>query len=276
MNRKIKLDSRSIALAMSLMMFSLAACGGAASTVAPTSAPTAAPAATAVPPTDAPAPTVAPTAEPTLAPTEAPAAAPTATAAPTEAPTATAAPTEAPAAVVVFKIDGARSKATFTLDEKLFGQPKTVVGETSGVQGEISFSPADLSQTKVGTLQIDASTLSTDSGNRNRAIARFILQTTLEQYKYITFEPTAIEGLPPSAKVGEALSFKITGNLKVRDVVKPVTFDTTATLVSDTELSGSAVATVLRSDFGLQIPSVPSVADVTDAVKLQLDFVAVP
>lgn len=254
------------------MMFGLAACGGAAATAVPTAVP----AATAVPPTEAPA----PTAEPTVAPTEAPAAtateAPAATAAPTEAPTATAAPTEAPAAAVVFKIDGARSKATFTLDEKLFGQPKTVIGETAGVQGEITFSAADLSQTKIGTLQIDASTLTTDSNNRNRAIARFILQTTQEQYKFITFEPTAIEGLPASAKVGEAVTFKVTGNLKVRDVVKPVTFETTATLVSDTELSGSATATVLRSDFGLEIPSVPSVADVTDEVKLQLDFVAAP
>jgi polyisoprenoid-binding protein YceI len=274
MNRNIQIRSRSIALAMSLMMIGLAACGGAAPAAAPTAAPTSVPAATAVPPTEAPA----PTAEPTVAPTEAPTEAPAATAAPTAAPTATAAPTEAPAAAAaaVFKIDGARSKASFTLDEKLLGNPVTVVGVTTDVQGEITFSAADLSQTKVGTLQINARTFKTDSSRRDGAISRFILQTTRDEYQFITFESTGIEGLPASAKVGEALSFKITGNLKVRDVVKPVTFETTATLVSDTELSGSAVATVLRSDFGLQIPSVPSVADVTDAVKLQLDFVAVP
>jgi hypothetical protein len=45
---------------------------------------------------------------------------------------------------------------------------------------------------------------------------------------------------------------------------------------SENELSGTAKAQVLRSTFNLQIPSVPSVADVTDEVALELEFTAVP
>ena len=58
------------------------------------------------------------------------------------------------------------------------------------------------------------------------------------------------------------------------DAVKPVTFEGTVTLKSDTQIDGDLKATVTRSDFGLTIPNVPSVADVTDEVKLELQFTA--
>ena len=231
-----------------------------------------------------------------VAPTTSPAtAAPTAvlaTQAPTEAPTATTAaveskpteaakPTEAstskPAETtqsVVFKIDQSQSKATFTLDEKLAGNPKTVVGTSPGVSGDITVNPADPSQSKIGTIQIDASQFATDSGFRDRAIKNFILQTSKEGNKFITFEPTTIEGLPTKVDTGAAISFKVTGNLTIRGVSQPVTFETTLTQKSDTELSGTAKTTVKRSAYQLEIPSVPSVADVTDDVALEFTFVA--
>ena len=244
---------------MAFAVLGLAACG--ARTAAPAAAPvapTAAPAATAVPPTAAPA---APT--PTTA-----AAAPAATVA---APTVAAA---APAAAAVFQIDAAKSSATFTLDEKLMGNPKTVVGKTTLVSGEIMLTPDNLANTKIGIIQISARDLKTDSDKRDGAIARFILESSKDENQYITFEPTAIEGLPATMKTGEAATFKITGNLKIRSVVKPVTFETTVTAKSDTELVGSAKTVVKRTVFELNIPSVPMVADVTDDVALELTFVA--
>ena len=260
---------------LAALMLALAACGGAAAspTVAP--APTQAPA--------QPQPTVAPTEaptqapEPTVAPTEAP---PEPTAAPTEAPapaaTGTIAPTEAPAAAeaAVFKINSEKSKAAFSIDEKLRGNPVTVLGITSKVSGDITISPNDLSLAKIGAIQIDARDLTTDSSFRNTAIRRFILESNKDEFQFITFEPTAIEGLPASAKVGDTLTFKIIGNLKVRTIVKPVTFETTATMVSDTEISGTAKTVVTRTDYELTIPTVPGVADVSDAVGLEITFVA--
>ena len=154
------------------------------------------------------------------------------------------------------------------------GKPNTVVGKTSKVTGVISATLDNPANTKIGTIQIDATDLQTDSGMRNRMIQRMILQAVQPEYKYITFEPTAIEGLPAKVSTGTAIPVKISGNLKIRDVIKPVTFDATITMKSDSELAGSAKTTVTRSAFGLTIPSVPSVADVTDDVALALDFVA--
>jgi polyisoprenoid-binding protein YceI len=154
------------------------------------------------------------------------------------------------------------------------GQDKTVVGKTSKVSGTISTTLANPASTRISTIQIDASDLSTDSNMRNGAIQRFILQSAQSQYQYITFTPTAIEGLPATVSAGASLPVKITGNLKIRDVVQPVTFDATITLKSSGELAGDAKATVTRSAFNLTIPNVPSVADVTDKVALELQFVA--
>ncbi len=260
---------------LAMLMLALAACDGAAAvpTVAP--APTQAPAQpepTAAPteaPAQAPEPTVAPTEappEPTAAPTDVPAAAATDTIAPTVAPAA--------AEAAVFKINPEKSKAVFSIDEKLRGKPFTVLGVTSKVSGDITLSPDDLSQAKIGVIQIDARDLSTDSSFRNTAIRRFILESNKDEFQFITFEPTAIDGLPASAKVGDTLTFKITGNLKVRAIVKPVTFETTATMVSDTEISGTAKTVVTRTDYELTIPSVPGVADVADEVPLEITFVA--
>ena len=245
-------------------MLVLAACG-ARTTAAPTAAPAVA---TVAAPTSAPAATVAP-AEPTAAPTEAPAAAtqPAATAT-TESKAAQ------PAAASVFQIDASQSTATFTLNEKLMGNPKTVVGTTSQVSGQISLTPSDLTGTKIGTIQINARDFKTDSNMRNGAIQRFVLETNKDEYQYITFEPTSIEGLPATVKTGESATFKITGNLKIRTIIKPVTFDATVTAKSDTELTGTAKTTITRSAFEITIPSVPSVADVTDDVALELQFVA--
>ena len=199
--------------------------------------------------------------EPTAAPAEAtPAPEPTVEAA---APTGTA---------LVFTIDQSASQVRFQLDEELRGQPTTVVGTTDQVAGQLSVNLADLSQMQVGIIQINARTLATDNNFRNRAIQNEILNTG--DFEFITFTPTGIEGLPASATVGEAISFSLVGDLTIRDITQPATFTVEATAVSETQIVGTATAVVNRTDFGLQIPSVPSVANVEEQVELYIDFTA--
>ena len=66
----------------------------------------------------------------------------------------------------------------------------------------------------------------------------------------------------------------MTGDLTVRDITRETTFQVTVTPVSETRLEGIAEAIVLRSDFDLNIPSVPNVANVSDEVRLEIEFVA--
>ncbi len=200
-------------------------------------------------------------------------------AAPTEGAAApTAAASTAPAAPAAgeltrFQLVQGESQASFALDEVLRGEPKTVVGSTDQVAGEIAVNPADLSSAQIAEITVNARTLATDSDMRDRAIKNFILNT--DSYELVTFTPKTITGLSGSGAPGTPYSFQIAGDLTIRDKTVPVVFEATVTAESASRLSGSATTTVNRGDFGLQIPDVPMVANVSEQVKLEIKFVAV-
>ena len=184
-------------------------------------------------------------------------------------------PTLAPTdGATLFTIDSSSSKATFTIDEVLFGNPNTVVGETNKVAGQLLVNTQDPSKSQVGEIKIDVSTLVTDNDLRNRTLQGRILQTDTPANQYATFVAKSITGLPESIAVGQQVTFKITGDLTIHQVTKSVTFDATVNAVSDKQIAGTASTTVKYSDFGISVPDVPSVTGLGDTVKLALDFAA--
>jgi polyisoprenoid-binding protein YceI len=243
MQGNVREDRKWVALLM-LLVFVLAACGAPAAAT-----------------------------EPTAAPSEA---APAAPAQEAEESSQVAASEEAVAisGVTTFAIDAAQSEVRFILTEVLMGSPTTVIGRGNGIEGAVTVNFEDYSQTTISPIVIDATTLATDNNMRNGQIRRAILQTNNPEFQYITFTPTAVEGLPVGAPVGESFDFTVTGDLTIRTITQPMTFEVTVTPVSETEIQGSARATLLRADFDLQIPRVPSVADVSEEVQLEFDFVA--
>ena len=167
---------------------------------------------------------------------------------------------------------GDGTEVRFYIDEVLMGQDKNVVGTTSAVAGEITLDPSNPTSAQLSPIRIDATGFSTDSNNRNGAIRRFILQS--DQYQEITFEPTAITGLPETVTIGAPFEFTVTGNLTIREITNEETFQVTVTPVSETEISGLGTTTVQRGDYELTIPSVPSVTHVSEDVVLEIEFVA--
>jgi len=164
------------------------------------------------------------------------------------------------------------SEARFSIDELLFGQPKTVIGTTNAITGEITVDAANPSASVIGPIQVEAGTFVTDNDRRNGAIRRFILQSN--QYQFVTFSSTELSGMPDSVAVGDDIEFEVTGELTVRDVTNPVLFIVTLQVVSETELRGSAATIVVRDDFDLTIPQVPNVANVGEEFIVEFDFVA--
>ena len=164
------------------------------------------------------------------------------------------------------------SSATFKIDEVLRGSPKTVEAVSSVVVGQLRIDRADLANSEIGTILINARDFTSDSSLRDRAIRGPILDT--DTFEFVEFVPTAIEGLSGSASVGAELTFTVSGDLTIRDVTQPVVFEVTATLTSDSTIEGTASTVVERGPFELTIPSVPTVANVSEEVPLVLDFVA--
>lgn len=175
-----------------------------------------------------------------------------------------------------FVIDPANSIASFEIDEVLRGEPKHVIGTTSELVGQVVVDPADLSTAQVSQIVINARTFETDSGNRDRAIrGPVILNSADDRFELITFDPVSVDGLEGGAATGDTFDFTVTGDLTIKGTSQPVTFDVSATMVSDQSIEGIAETTVNRSDFGLGIPQAPGVADVSEEVLIRLEFVAV-
>lgn len=172
----------------------------------------------------------------------------------------------------VFQIIPSESEVRFIIDEVLRGSPKTVVGKTDQVAGEILVAGSDPNTAEVGTIRVNARTLVTDNDFRNRAIKNRILDTN--NYEFISFTPKEIVGLPDTAISGETYEFLITGDLIIKDVTREVAFETSLTIESERRLTGRSSATVAYADFGIVIPEAPSVTSVADEVILEIDFVA--
>jgi polyisoprenoid-binding protein YceI len=174
----------------------------------------------------------------------------------------------------LFEIDSDKSEVRFIIDEVLIGQPKSVVGKTNQVAGEFVIDFQNPAQSQLGLIRINVRTLATDNEFRNKALRGQILQSVKPEYEFATFVPTALKGLPTTLTLGQSVSFQIVGKLTLRDVTREVTFDATVTPVSSDLVSGTAKTTISRGDFKLQIPEAPGVANVSENVRLEIDFAA--
>jgi polyisoprenoid-binding protein YceI len=200
--------------------------------------------------------------------------------APTAAPAATAAP--APAGFRTFTIVPAESKASYIVDEEFFadarekynieaGQVQTV-GSTQEVAGQLQLNLDDLSS-PLGdnrfTVQIN--TLSSDQSLRDGWIRRN--GPRLNDYPTAEFVATGIQGAPASYTEGEEVQFQLVGNLTMRNITQPATFDVTATLQGDT-ITGKATTRALLSAFGIEPPNFANTLVVGDEFTIEVDITA--
>jgi len=191
-----------------------------------------------------------------------------------EAAAATDAPAIALTGGTVYRIDSAQSEVRFTLQEDLRGSRVDVIGITKDVGGDIMVDLQQPQNSTVNPIVINARTLETDQGFRNQAIRSRILRSAEDAYELITFTPTSISGLPTAAITDGPVTFQVTGDLKIVEVTKSVTFDVTIASVSAAEISGTGTAVINWEDFNLSIPNAPGVANITPETTLEIDFVA--
>jgi polyisoprenoid-binding protein YceI len=218
------------------------------------STPAAPPAATAAPPTvDSP---VAPS-SPTV----------TAVASPTAA-----APANPGASgdVVRFVLAPEKSEARYRVREQLasLSLPSDAIGSTRNFTGTLVIKTDGTIVSAESKFVVDMQTLQTDRSQRDNFVRRNVLQT--DQYPSAVFVPTQIAGLGSPLPTSGPVSFKLTGDLTIRNVTKPVTWDFTGQLQGN-ELTGQATTSFKFEDFNLTQPRVPVVLSVEDNIKLELD-----
>jgi protocatechuate 3,4-dioxygenase beta subunit len=105
---------------------------------------------------------------------------------------------------------------------------------------------------------------------RDGFIGRTVLHTS--QYPDAVFVPTQVSGLPSPLPTSGSVSFKLTGNLTVQDVTKPVTWDVTGTVLDGgNQAKGTATTSFTFEDFNLNQPKVPLVLSIVDHITLEVD-----
>lgn len=225
----------------------ITACGG--------SAPTPAPVATATP---------APAVEPTTAP-------------------AAAANNEATAAGLrTFVIVPEQSKASYLVDEEFFAGAlaklgidaglSDVVGSTQAIEGQLQLNLDDLAAALGdNSFTVQMNTFTTDQNQRDTWIREN--GPLFNSYPVASFTAIAIEGAPATYTEGEEVSFKLIGDLTVREITQPATFDVTATLAGDT-LTGVATTRLLMSGFGIEPPNFANTLTVADEFGIEVQFTA--
>jgi polyisoprenoid-binding protein YceI len=175
----------------------------------------------------------------------------------------------------LFRIVPAESQARFKITETLLGNPTVVVGTTRRVAGDIIVNFAQPSASQVGQLAISARTLKTDNEFRDQSIRGQILASSQDEFEFVTFTPTALVGLPDApAAVGTTLTFQIVGDLTIRGVTRPTTFNASVKVASDARLEGLVSADIKYAEWGIIVEAPPTVADVGDTTTLELEFVA--
>lgn len=202
---------------------------------------------------------------------------------PTEAPAAD--PTEAPletqpqepasaSELLELNLVPGESSVSYEVGETFFNQNNrfnVAVGTTTQLSGKINLDPANPQNSSIGTIEVDISQLQSDSGRRDNTIRDRFLESS--RYPIATFVPSQIDGLPASYNEGETLNFKVSGDLTVHEVTKPVTFDVQATLANN-ELRGTATTMILMSDFGVGPIQMAGILGTEDEVKITMQFVA--
>ena len=152
-----------------------------------------------------------------------------------------------------------------------FNRPNRAVGVTRAVRGEILVDRRHPSASRVGTIQVDISQLTSDEPRRDRAIRERWLESA--RFPIAEFRATGVEGLPDSLREGQRFPVVIHGDLKVREVTRRVTFRGSFVL-EGAVLRGTASTTLRMTDFGFEPPNILGMLRVDDEVEVQVDIVA--
>lgn len=151
--------------------------------------------------------------------------------------------------------------------------PSDAVGVTNRIEGAVVVTATGAINADASRFEIDLASLASDSDRRDGYVRRNTLQT--ETHPTAVFVPTAFDGLVFPLPATGPLTFQVTGDLTLRGVTRPVTWDVTAT-AADGAVTGEARTSFTFGDFELDKPRVASVLSVADEIRLEYTFVLVP
>ena len=196
---------------------------------------------------------------------------PTAQPAPTALP-ATAAPIvrEAAAGPVTISVTEA-SKARYLVNERLqrLTLPNDAIGETSDVRGSIVFDSDGSVDADSSHLLVGLSGLTSDESRRDRWVRTELFNTN--QFPDAKLALTAVESLPwPLPETGVA-SFRLIGDLTIKEVTSSTVWEVTGQF-DGASVTGQAKTVVTFEQFELPKPTFAFILSVENEIRLEIDI----
>ena len=145
------------------------------------------------------------------------------------------------------------------------------IGTTQVIEGEFVLDLSQENPITSSSFQVDISTLSSGQNMRDNRIKRDWLESGT--YPLATFVATAVENFPANYVEGTEATFLLLGDLTIRDITIPATFEVTATLADGT-ITGTAVAPLTMTDFGFEPPAMLGLFTVADDFRVEITFTA--
>ena len=203
-----------------------------------------------------------PTAEPTAEPAAEPAAEPEST-----APAEPAEPSEPPGPGGEAYVIGEGSKATFTVNEKLawLDLPNDAVMHTEGLTGSIYLDG------QPSVIDLDLHSMTSDSDRRDG----YVRNRMFPDHRVATFTVADLGDLPDPLPEGEVISREVQGELTIREVTRPITFDVQARRDPD-KLFILGRTTFTWADLDIPPPNIPGRIQVKDEVQVEVLLSATP
>lgn len=188
---------------------------------------------------------------------------------------------EAAAGSRTFQVVTEESDASYSVEEEFFGGAVTrlgkelgffgPVGVTQEVSGQLTLNLDGSPTLESGEITVDISQLTSDDNRRDGRIRDRHLESA--KYPLATFVATGIEGAPESYADGQEATFMLLGDITIREITKPMTFDVTASLNGDT-ITGVATTELLMTDFGFDPPNVSDMFIVQNEVFVTVNLTA--
>ena len=169
----------------------------------------------------------------------------------------------------------AGNEARYFAREQLAGVsfPNDAIGVTKGVSGALVIDDAGKIVPAESKIVVDVTQLKSDRDRRDGYVQRRTLET--EKYPTVTLVPKEVTGLTTPLPDSGRASFELLGDLTVKGVTRPTTWQVNARFRGDT-VSGTASTSFTFADFEMDKPKVSVVLSVQDTLHLQYDFRLVP
>lgn len=186
------------------------------------------------------------------------------------------APSEAAAqapspATVRYALAADGNEARYRVREQLAGVnfPNDAVGATRAITGSIVLDANGRIRTAESRITVAVGSLTSDRDRRDNYVRTRTLETA--EHPTVVLEPTELRGLAWPLPPAGSVTFQLVGNLTVRGVTRPTTWNVTLNVAGNT-LTGSAVTSFTFEEFSIAKPRVAVVLSVDDTITLEYDL----